>query len=292
MATLVTRRAVAFLGAAVPSAALASAALARHLVPHRASHPVHRPTHRPVHGRPHAKPPGAALPLVVLDPGHGGKDPGATGVSGVREKTITLAMAHELQRQLLLSHSCRIELTRTRDVFIPLAARVAFAQARGAVLFVSMHADIAPDPHLRGASVYTLSDTASDLQAAELAQRENSADRFGGPRFRNQPPAIADILASLVRQETRIGSVHLQHDIVTALAGDVHLLPHPARHAHFMVLRAADVPSVLVEMGCLSNMKDDADLRRPIYRARLASALRQAVVAYLGSSARGLRAVG
>ena len=285
MATVITRRAFALLGTGLPSAALA-----RHLVHYAASHA--RTHERPLHRASHRKPSGAVLPLIVLDPGHGGKDPGATGVSGVHEKTITLAMARELQRQLLLSRLCRVELTRTRDVFIPLSARVAFAQARSAALFVSMHADIAPDPQTRGASVYTLSDTASDAQAAELAQRENNADRFGGPRFQDQPPVIANILASLVRQETRIGSVYLQHDIVKAFMQEVRLLPHPARHAHFMVLRAADVPSVLVEMGCLSNSRDNADLNRRGYRERLAIALRQGVAEYLESEARGFRAIG
>src|SRR6516164_4169783 len=149
-------------------------------------------------------PPGAPPPLVLLDPGHGGKDPGAIGVSGTYEKHVALAAATELRRQLLATGHYRVELSRIRDVFIPLEDRVAIAQHRGAALFVSMHADALTDHSVRGASVYTLSDTASDAQTAALARRENSADRFAGAGF-NAPPEVARILASLVRRETRIG---------------------------------------------------------------------------------------
>ena len=131
----------------------------------------HEPTRR------EAKPP---LPLVMLDPGHGGKDPGAIGVSGTYEKHVSLAAALELKRQLEASGHYRVALTRVRDAFVPLDDRVAKAQAHGAALFVSMHADALSDHSVRGASVYTLANTASDAQTAALAQRENSADRFGG----------------------------------------------------------------------------------------------------------------
>lgn len=226
--------------------------------------------------------PARPLPLVVLDPGHGGRDPGAIGVSGTYEKHITLAAAQELRRQLEQSGRCRVELTRVADVFIPLRDRVAFAQRRGAALFMSMHADALGNPLVRGASVYTLSDTASDAQTAALAVRENSADRFGGPSFRNVPPAVANILGSLVRQETRLGSARVANRLVGAMQGDVGLLTHPKRSAGFMVLRAADIPSVLVEMGFMSNLADEAALRRPDHRARVAGALRRAVEVYLG----------
>lgn len=225
------------------------------------------------------------LPLVMLDPGHGGKDPGAIGVSGTYEKHIAFAAAQELRRQLLASGRCRVTLTRSRDVFIHLRDRVEIAQTHGAALFVSMHADALSDPSVRGASVYTLGDIASDAQTAALARRENSADRFGGPRFRDVPPAVADILASLVRQETRIGSARMAHQVVEKFEPRIGLLTNPARHARFMVLRAADVPSVLVEMGFMSNYKDEAALRRPDHRTRIAAALRQAIEAYLASRA-------
>ncbi len=221
----------------------------------------------------------------MLDPGHGGKDPGAVGVTGTYEKHVALAAAQELQRRLLRGGLCRAALTRGRDVFIPLQDRVALAQQAGARLFLSLHADALSDPGVRGASIYTLSDTASDAQTAALARRENSADRFGGPSFRDVPPAVANILGSLVRQETRAGSVRIARGVVGALQpgrpGGIGLLPHPARHASFMVLRAADIPSALVEMGFMSNPQDEAALRRPEYRARVAAALARAVKDFL-----------
>jgi N-acetylmuramoyl-L-alanine amidase len=220
------------------------------------------------------------LPLVLLDPGHGGKDPGAIGVSGTYEKHIALAAAQELQRQLIAGGRYRAELTRTRDIFIPLEDRVGIAQRRGAALFVSMHADAVADHGVRGASVYTLADTASDAQTAALARRENAADRFGGPSFRDTPPEVARILSSLVRQETRAGSSRMQNSVVGEVGRDIPLLQNPARHAGFMVLRAADIPSVLVEMGFMSNRQDEAALRRPDHRARVATAMKRAVDAY------------
>jgi len=232
------------------------------------------------------------LPLVVLDPGHGGKDPGAIGVSGTYEKHVAFAAALELKRQLERAGRCRVELTRGRDVFIPLRDRVAFAQSRGAVLFMSLHADALADPAVRGASVYTLSDTASDAQTAALARRENSADRFGGPSFHDMPPAIASILGSLVRQETRAGSVRIAHRLVSALQPDIGMLMHPSRQAGFMVLRAADIPSVLVEMGFMSNLQDEAALRHPDHRLRVAAALQRAVEGFLAGSDHGARVSG
>lgn len=233
--------------------------------------------------RPRAPAPGRALPLVMLDPGHGGRDPGAIGVSGTHEKTIALATAQELRRQLLATRRYRVELTRARDVFVALEERVALARRRGAALFVSIHADALSDPSVRGVSVYTLNDTASDRQTAALAQRENAADRFGTPNFRGTPPEVQRILVSLVRQETRVGSTRMARSVVQSLGREVPLLPNPARHASFMVLKAADIPSVLVEMGFMSNKADEAALRRPAHRAQLAGAMRRAVDAYFAA---------
>ena len=165
-------------------------------------------------GQAGARPP---PPLVMLDPGHGGKDPGAIGVSGTYEKHVALATAEELKRQLEATGHYRVALTRARDVFVPLDDRVAHAQSQGAALFVSMHADALSDHDVRGASVYTLSTTASDAQTAALAQRENNADRFGGAAWHNTSPEVARILASLVRQETRVGSVRLARSVVGSL---------------------------------------------------------------------------
>ncbi len=227
----------------------------------------------------------ATLPLVMLDPGHGGKDPGAIGVSGTYEKHIALAAAQELRRQLLATGRYHVELTRGRDVFIPLEGRVAAAQRRGAALFVSMHADALLDHSVRGASVYTLATNASDAQTAALAQRENAADRFAGPAFRDTPPEVAKILASLVRQETRAGSARLAREVVGTLGAEVRLLDHPARHAGFVVLKAADIPSVLVEMGFMSNRDDEAALRQAGHRALVATGMRRAIDTYFATAA-------
>lgn len=232
----------------------------------------------------------APLPLVVLDPGHGGKDPGAIGVAGTYEKHIALAAAHELRGQLLAGRRVRVELTRGRDVFIPLEERVSWAQRHGAALFVSMHADAVTDHSVRGASIYTLATTASDAQSAALAVRENSADRFAGVAFANQPPEVAHILASLVRQETQTGSARLQRRLVSTLDQDLPMLQNPARHASFMVLKAADIPSVLVEMGFMSNAEDEAALRRSDHRAVIAAAMKRAVDAFFDVS--GVRVAG
>lgn len=231
--------------------------------------------------------PRAPRPLVMLDPGHGGKDPGAVGAAGTFEKHIALATAVELRRQLEAGGRCRVELTRGGDVFVPLEERVRRAQRRGAALLVSLHADALPDRGVRGASVYTLSNTASDAQTEALARRENSADRFD-PGGRGVPPAVANILASLVRRETRAGSARAARELVGSLKGQVPLLTNPARHAGFAVLQAADVPSVLVEIGFMSNSLDEAALRRADHRARVAFAIRRALEATLASSDRGL----
>lgn len=235
---------------------------------------------------------GSPLPLVMLDPGHGGKDPGAIGVSGTYEKHVAFAAAGELRRLLEASGRYRVTLTRERDVFVPLDDRVARAQAHGAALFVSMHADAIADHGVRGASVYTLATSASDAQTAALAARENSADRFTGAAFHDQPPEVARILASLVRRETRAGSAQMARTLVGALDRDVPLLANPSRHAGFVVLKAADIPSVLVEMGFMSNPQDEAALRRPEHRAKVANAMKRAVDAYFAAAGGQTRMAG
>ena len=269
----VLRGALAAGGLLLPGAAQASQAARR--LPARPAAPA-------VIGR--ATPP---RPLVMLDPGHGGKDPGAIGVSGTYEKHVAEAAASELQRQLLASGRTRVELTRGRDVFIPLEDRVGIAEGRQAALFVSMHADALHDPGVRGASVYTLADGASDAQTAALARTENSADRFAGPRFHGTTPEVQRILASLVRQETRAGSAHMAGSVVSAFRPRIGLLGNPSRHAGFVVLKAADIPSVLVEMGFMSNRLDEAALRQASHRAMVALAMRQAIEGYFASQAGG-----
>jgi len=226
-------------------------------------------------------------PLIMLDPGHGGKDPGAIGFSGTYEKHVAEAAATELHRQLLASGRYRVELTRGRDIFIPLEDRVGIAEGKQAALFISMHADALHDPSVRGASVYTLSSGASDAQTAALAAKENSADRFAGPRFRATSPEVQEILASLVRQETRVGSARMADSVVGAFRPRIGLLSNPSRHAAFVVLKASDIPSVLVEMGFMSNRLDEAALRTAAHRTVVASAMTGAIDRYFSRAAGG-----
>lgn len=221
----------------------------------------------------------APLPLVVLDPGHGGRDPGAIGAAGTQEKRIVLAAALDLKARLEAARTCRVALTRTRDVFVPLAERVEFARRREAALFVSLHADSAPGA--RGASVYTLAETASDAMSEALARRENRADIAGGLRLPSVSPEVQRILISLMRQETRAGSARMARLAVRELGEEVPLLPNTHREASFVVLKAPEIPSALVELGFLSDPRDEAALKRPEHRARLAQALARAVRQWL-----------
>ncbi|HEV7265861.1 MAG TPA: N-acetylmuramoyl-L-alanine amidase [Falsiroseomonas sp.] len=218
------------------------------------------------------------LPLVVLDPGHGGRDPGAIGVKGTREKTIVLAAAQELRRLLEATGRCRVAMTRTGDRFVPLNDRVGFARRREAALFVSLHADSAPGA--RGASVYTLGD-GSDALSVALARRENDSDRAGGLRLPSVSPEVQAILLSLMQAETRAGSARMAEMVVEELGGQVPLLPNTHRQAGFVVLKAPEIPSVLVELGFLSHAQDEAALRRPDHRAKLARALSRAIGGWL-----------
>jgi N-acetylmuramoyl-L-alanine amidase len=224
------------------------------------------------------------LPLVVLDAGHGGRDPGAIGASGTQEKRITLAAALELKRRLEAGGRCRVHLTRSRDVFVPLAERVEIARRRDAALFVSLHADSAPGA--RGASVYTLGETATDALSEGLARRENNADRAGGLRLPSVPPEVQRILLSLVRQETQSGSARIARLAVQELGESVPLLPNTHRQAGFVVLKSPETPSVLVEMGFLSDRRDEEALRRPEYRARVSLSLARAIESWIAQRGR------
>lgn len=225
-----------------------------------------------------------ALPLVVIDPGHGGYDPGAIGRRGTEEKRLTLAAAQALRRKLQEGGKCRVAMTRERDEFISLADRVAFARTRDAALLISLHADSAPGA--KGASVYTLAETASDPLAQALALRENNADLAGGLSLPSVPPEVQAILLSLMRQETLGDSTRLARAVVRELTRAVRLLPKPRREASFIVLKAPEVPSILVEMGFLSDPDDEAALRKPEHRALIAASLARAVEAWLSSAPR------
>ena len=231
--------------------------------------------------------PGATgKPLVMLDPGHGGRDPGAIGVTGTYEKHVALEAALDLRQLLIGSGRYRVAMTRATDVFIPLEQRVERAQRAGANLFVSMHADALPHNHtVRGASVYTFASRASDPESANIAASENASDRYVNRSYRGLSPQVAHILASLMRRETHVQSGTLARHVVGSLADVTPMLVHPERHAGFVVLQSADIPSVLVEMGFMSNPRDETALRRPAHRAAIAQAMRNAVEAYFAAGA-------
>ncbi len=225
-------------------------------------------------------------PLVMLDPGHGGIDPGCIGTSGTYEKDIVLSTAHEFARQLGASGRVRVKLTRTEDEFVPLTERVARARAAGADLFLSIHADALPEEHMRGASVFTLSEQASDKEAAALAARENKADLVAGVDLSRHSSDVSDILFDLARRETNNESIKLARDLVTELGQRVRLLNHTHRSAGFVVLKAPDVPSALVEIGCLSNREEETLLQSPAYQRRLATGLVRSVDDFFDYSAK------
>jgi N-acetylmuramoyl-L-alanine amidase len=229
---------------------------------------------------------GAAVrrPLIMLDPGHGGHDPGAIAPDGVFEKHITLASAFTLREHLLATGRYRVRMTRTSDVFVTLEGRVADAVAAKADLFLAMHCDHLPTPNLRGASIFTLSGDASDGLAASLANDENSADNFGGSG-RGVSPQVASILASLETRATRISSANFAEDIKAAFKGTVPLLPDPTRSANFAVLRDPSTPSSLLEMGCLTNPLDEKLLTSPAHRSLMAARLTEAIGVYFSNFA-------
>ena len=223
------------------------------------------------------------LRVIALDPGHGGVDPGAVSPHRLYEKEITLAAARELARQLDATGRYRTVLTRRVDIFVPLAKRVARARANRAELFLSIHADALPDRTMRGLSVYTLSDEASDRATAALAIRENKDDFIAGVHLSRQPRVIGAILLDLARRRTDNLSVSLARAIVAQLGRAVPLLEKPHRAAGFAVLTAPDIPSALVELGCLSNPEDERLLRQPGYQRRLARGLMQAIDDYFAA---------
>ena len=197
--------------------------------------------------------------LVALDPGHGGRDPGALGVRGTQEKGVVWTIAGELRQQLMAGGRYRVMLTRAGDSYVPLRERVARAQAVKADLFLSIHADSHPDPEVRGASVYTLSEEATDREAAALAARENRADKVvSGVPLANQSDTVAAALVAMSQRGTVNDSCRLADTIVSTFGQNgVRLLPRTHRKAGFAVLTSPDIPAALVELGYLSNPQDE-----------------------------------
>jgi N-acetylmuramoyl-L-alanine amidase len=218
--------------------------------------------------------------VIVLDPGHGGSDPGAIGVSGIYEKNITLAAARDVRDELQRLGGYRVILTRERDTFIRLRDRVAFGRDAGADLFVSLHADTMPNNSVRGASVYTLSETASDAEAATLAEQENKADMIAGVDLTHETSEVANILIDLAQRETMNRSAQFAALVVDELKRETRLLRNTHRFAGFAVLKAPDVPSVLVELGFLSHRQDEKVLRSEAYRKKLATAVARGIDRY------------
>ena len=221
-------------------------------------------------------------PLVLIDPGHGGRDPGATSVSGtISEKQLTLQLARELRDVLASSGRVRIALTREDDRYLTLDQRSALARRLGATLYVSLHMDSAPNPLARGASVYSLSDVASDAEAADRARSENSA----AARAAGSDGSVRAILSDLAVRSQMTASANFAERLVRNSAGRVALRPQPHRFADFHVLRSARVPAVLFEAGYISNVDDEAMLRSGERRSRIASALARAIEADVASRA-------
>jgi N-acetylmuramoyl-L-alanine amidase len=232
---------------------------------------------RPLGLPPIAGPSDPSRPLVVIDAGHGGHDPGAVGID-FREKTLALGLALALRQELVREGGVRVALTRSDDRFLALDERVEIARQLGADLFVSIHADSAGDKdQITGASVYTLSNKASSEAAARVAARENSADSVNGVQLAGRSDVVTNILVDLAQRRTSDQSATFAGLIVREGQGILKLNPDPRRSADFVVLRAPDVPSVLYESGFISNPADAARLISPEGRQRFATVMARAI---------------
>lgn len=235
---------------------------------------------------------GDSRPVVVLDPGHGGIDSGSRAQSGPMEKDIVLDFAKRLRARLQKTGGYRVIMTRSGDTYVPLDERVRIARKAGAALFVSIHADSLPrrEGDARGATVYTLSNQASDAQAAQLAAQENHSDVVAGVDLKTEPNDVAGILIDLARRETKTFSVQFARDVVGDLKHVTPLHSDPVKSAGFRVLRAPDVPSVLVELGYLSDPSDLKLLMNDSWRDRTADAIAKAIDTYFSTHLPGERA--
>lgn len=224
--------------------------------------------------------PAAPRPLIVLDPGHGGVDGGAEAPNGVKEKDIVLAFAKILQKLLVDTGKFDVALTREGDEFLKLEDRVALARQNKADLFISIHADSFQDEAIRGASIYTRDENATDALDKVLAEQENKVDLIAGfavPRMEDQ---VVDILVDLMRREMRRQSFKAARSIVNQMSSKVRLRRFPLRRADFLVLQSPDVPSLLLELGFLSNANDIANLTAASWRDKVAEALAAGIDGY------------
>lgn len=222
--------------------------------------------------------PGKGLPVVVIDAGHGGLDPGAQASNGALEKDVVFDFSRVLVAILEARGRYRVVMTRSSDVFVPLDERVKIARDAGASLFVSIHADIlADEPGVSGATVYTVSEKASDRQAARVAEKENQADSIAGVEASDDNPDVSDILFDLARRETRAFSHVFARTLVGYIRQVSPLNKNPHRSAGFRVLKAPDVPSVLLELGYFSSTRDVANLTAPEWRQKAADSVARSI---------------
>lgn len=231
-----------------------------------------------------AKPAGEARQTIVIDPGHGGIDPGAV-VASIAEKAVVLAFGVKLKEQLEANGRFRVLMTRDDDRFVPLAERVGIARAAGADLFISIHADsLTQAQEVRGATIYTASERATDAEAARLAAKENQADAVAGLDASEDTQDVAGILMDLAKRETRTFSAVFARNLVEKLGGSVKMHKVPLRSAGFRVLSAPDVPSVLIELGYMSSPKDAELLNSAEWRRQAVTAVATAVEGYFGGA--------
>jgi N-acetylmuramoyl-L-alanine amidase len=234
-------------------------------------------------------------PVVVLDPGHGGIDNGTKSAAGETEKSIVLEFALMLRNKIEKAGKYRPVMTRTDDTFVPLADRVSFARAQKASLFISIHADALRrgEGDAQGASIYTLSETASDSEAARLAETENRADVIAGVDLTSEPDDVADILIDLAQRETKTFSVRFARGLIDSMRSVTRLHKNSLKSAGFRVLKAPDIPSVLIELGYVSNREDLKSLTSVEWRQRTSTAVAQAIDRFLTTKlAGGGRAAG
>jgi N-acetylmuramoyl-L-alanine amidase len=222
---------------------------------------------------------GDPRPIIVLDPGHGGIDNGAVAGSGAMEKDIVLEFSTTLRDQLERSGKYRVVMTRTDDTFIPLVDRVRMARIRQAALFVSIHADAIGkgEGEAQGATIYTLSETASDAEAGRLAETENRADVIAGIDMSHEPGDVADILIDLAQRETKAFSLHFAKTLVADMKKVARMHKNPLKSGGFKVLKAPDVPAVLIELGYVSSKDDLKQLTSEAWRTKTAGAISSAI---------------
>lgn len=229
-------------------------------------------------------------PVVVIDPGHGGVDMGATGKHGEQEKAVVFEFARALAAKIEAGGRLKVVLTRSEDIFLPLNERVQIAHRNNAALFLSIHADTLAEGHVEGATIYTVSTKASDAEAAKIAEKENLADKAAGLESKQDVEQVGDILFELTQRETRAFSAQFSQTLISHWKEAGSLNKNPARAAGFVVLKSYDIPSVLLELGYLSSEKDLARLTSSDWRDRAAGKTADAIEAFFAARSREARA--